>query len=135
MADWQFEIFVDDGCSLCKRESGWMRSLDAARGRLRITDIHSADFLNSQSEHGLTPDQAMRSIHGRFPDGQIVHGPAAFRAAYAAVDRGWLWAPTGWPIIRPLVDVAYRIFARWRYRRRMRTGCPLPGPAATQQQS
>ncbi len=105
---------------MCSRESRVMAKLDAGRGRLRITDINSTEFLNG--DHSIDPDTAMQSIHGRFPDGRIVEGPAVFRAAYDAVGWGWLWAPTGWPIIRPIVDVLYKLFARWRYRRRTKHG-------------
>jgi predicted DCC family thiol-disulfide oxidoreductase YuxK len=57
-----------------------------------------------------------------------------FREAYAAVGLGWLVAPTGWPILRPLFDVGYRWFARNRVRlgrifgRRCEDGrCAIPG--------
>jgi len=105
---------------MCSRESRLIATLDAGRGRLRITDLNSPAFLNG--DHGIDYDTAMRSIHGRFPGGRVVEGPAVFRAAYDAVGWGWIWAPTGWPIIRPVVDALYKLFATWRYHRRMKKG-------------
>ncbi|MFG0326187.1 MAG: thiol-disulfide oxidoreductase DCC family protein [Phycisphaerales bacterium JB037] len=122
MTTQRFEIFVDEGCRLCSHESRLLRRLDRNRDHLAITDLASLDFALLP----FTYDQAMRSIHGRLPDGTIVHGPEVFRRAYAAVGWGWLWAPTGWPIIRPIVDALYRVFAKWRYQRRMKQGCPIP---------
>jgi len=58
----------------------------------------------------------MARIHGVLSDGSVVEGMEVFRRAYAAVDLGWLLAPTRWPIIRPLADAAYRWFARNRLR-------------------
>ena len=124
----RFEIFVDGGCAMCSRESRLLARLDGGRGRLRITDVGSREFLDSGI--GLTYDEAMRSIHGRLPDGRIVHGAEVFRRAYDAVGLGWAWAPTGWPVIRPVVDALYTMFARWRYQRRMRSGCGVPAYAS-----
>lgn len=123
----RFEIFVDDGCSLCRREAGWLRRLDGGRGHLRITDINDPDF--AAGDHGLDFDTAMRSIYGRFPDGKVINGVDVFVAAYDAVGRGWLWSWTRWPLVRHVIDAAYRVFAARRYRRRMKQICPLPGAA------
>jgi predicted DCC family thiol-disulfide oxidoreductase YuxK len=43
-----------------------------------------------------------------------------FRRAYASVGLGWLVAPTGWPLVRPVFDKAYTWFARYRPRFRSR---------------
>lgn len=121
-----FEIFVDGGCGLCSREARLMARLDRGRGRLRITDIAAPGF--DPAPLGVTYDQAMRSILGRTADGRIVHGVEVFRRAYAAVGIGWVLAPTAWPVLRAVSDRAYTWFARWRYERRMRQGCPMPAP-------
>ncbi len=124
----RFEIFIDAGCSLCSHESKLLQRLDRGRGRLVVTDLQSLDF--ASGELGITYDDAMRQIYGRLPDGSLVRGVEVFRQAYRAVGWGWLWAPTGWPIIRQIVDALYERFAAWRYRKRMREGCGLPGNQA-----
>jgi predicted DCC family thiol-disulfide oxidoreductase YuxK len=37
-----------------------------------------------------------------------------FRQAYGLVGLGWLYAPSRWPLLRPLVDALYGLWARWR---------------------
>jgi predicted DCC family thiol-disulfide oxidoreductase YuxK len=60
--------------------------------------------------------ELMARIHGVLPDGSLVEGVEVFRQAYAAVGLGWLVAPTRWPGLRRLADLAYRVFARNRLR-------------------
>lgn len=105
---------------MCSREAAWLRRLDKGRGLLKLHDIAAPSF--DPEAHGIDLDDAMRTIHGRYPDGSVITGPEVFRAAYAAVGLGWLWAPTGWPLIKPIVDAVYRVFARRRYRLRLQ-GC------------
>lgn len=122
-----FEIFIDGGCSMCAHESRLMARLDRGRGRLGITDIASREFEPPTDDQGdrIGYETLMRSIHGRYPDGRVVHGVEVFRASYAAIGWGWLWAPTAWPIIRPVMDRFYTFFAAWRFKRRLRQGCGI----------
>jgi predicted DCC family thiol-disulfide oxidoreductase YuxK len=55
-------------------------------------------------------------FHGVLPAGTVIESVEVFRRAYAAVGLGWLMAPTRWPGLRRLADLAYRIFARNRLR-------------------
>ena len=105
-------ILVDGLCPLCKREGEFLRKLDKGRGKLAIVDITAADF--DPAAYGITQEQAMGQIHALTPEGTVVHGMEVFRRAYSAVGWGWLWAPTGWPVLRPIFDVFYRWFARNR---------------------
>ena len=91
-----------------------MARLDRGRGRLRIVDIAAEGF--DAGAYGLTQDGVMGSIHGVTAGGEVVTGMEVFRRAYGAVGWGWLWAPTGWPLLRPMFDVLYRWFARNRLR-------------------
>ncbi|MHC4910680.1 MAG: thiol-disulfide oxidoreductase DCC family protein [Planctomycetota bacterium] len=125
MSDWRFEILIDRGCRLCSREAQLMARLDRGRGNLRITDIGSAGV----APLGIDVDEAMRSIHGRWADGTVVHGVDVFRASYEVIGLGWLVAPTRLPGIRHLLDAAYRHFAQWRYTRRMLSGGNRPAGA------
>ena len=43
-------------------------------------------------------------------------GRAVVRQAYRAVGLGWILAPTGWPVLRPVFDWLYLGFARYRVR-------------------
>lgn len=107
-------ILIDGECPLCRREGEFMRRLDGGRGRLRFVDITAPGF--DAAAYGTTHDAAMGTIHALTPDGGVVTGMEVFRRAYAAVGWGWLVAPTGWPLVRPVVDRMYRWFARNRLR-------------------
>ena len=126
-----FTLFFDGECPFCVREVQWLlrRSRD---GRLAAIDIAAPEF--DAAAFGGTPESFMARIHGRRADGTMIDGMQVFREAYAAVGLGWLVAPTGWPILRPLFDAGYRWFARNRVRlgrifgRRCEDGrCAIPG--------
>jgi len=110
----EFTILLDGDCPLCLHEANLLRRLDGGRGRLELVDIAAEDF--NAARYGTTFEAVMGSIHGVLPDGALVHGVEVFRRAYAAVGWGWLWAPTGWPVVKPIVDAAYRFFAKHRLR-------------------
>ena len=107
-------VLIDGDCPLCKHEAGLLERLDKGRGRLRLVDITAPDF--DASDYGRTYDEVMGHIHGVTPEGEIVTGMEVFRQAYRAIGWGWLWAPTGWPVLRPIFDAAYRFFAKHRLR-------------------
>lgn len=77
-----------------------------------MVDIAAAGF--DPSRYGATMGEVMGTIHGVTPEGRVITGMEVFRRAYAAVGWGWLLAPTGWPVLRPVFDAAYRFFARHR---------------------
>ena len=116
-----FTILIDSECPLCRHEANLLQRLDRGRGRLTIVDIASTDF--DPASVGRTMDDVMGTIHGVRDDGTVVTGVEVFRGAYGAVGWGWLWAPTRWPLIRPMVDAAYRWFAKHRLRLTGRGGC------------
>ena len=41
---------------------------------------------------------------------------AVFQEAYRLVGLGWIYAPVEWPVIGPLAQVVYRLWARLRLR-------------------
>ena len=108
-----FRILMDGGCPLCRREGRFVEWVDAGRNRVVIEDISRPDF--DPSRYGLNHEQVMREIHGVTWDGRILRGMEVFRKAYGLLGLGFLLAPTGWPIIRPIADAAYRLFARNRH--------------------
>lgn len=114
MAPWPMLILVDGECPLCRREANFLTRLDKGRGRLRFEDITDPAF--DAAKYGTTFDAVMGQIHAVLPDGRVIRGLEVFRHAYAAVGWGWALAPTAWPIIKPIADLAYRLFARIRPR-------------------
>jgi predicted DCC family thiol-disulfide oxidoreductase YuxK len=126
--DGPLRILIDGDCPLCRREARLLERLDRDRGRLEMVDIAASAF--DPSRFGLTMEHVMGEIHAVLPDGRLVTGMEVFRRAYAAVGLGWLLAPSGWPVLRPLFDVLYRWFARNRLRLTGRCGdrCTIRSP-------
>ncbi|MCA9306096.1 MAG: DUF393 domain-containing protein [Phycisphaerales bacterium] len=114
-------LLIDGKCPLCSRESAFLMRRDKGRGRLRVVDIAASDF--DPAPYGRSFEELMGRIHAVAADGSIITGMEVFRRAYKAIGLGWLLAPTGWPIIRPVADAAYRWFARNRHRLGRRNSC------------
>ena len=110
---WSLALLFDGDCPLCTREIAWLRRRDRA-GRLAFVDIAAPAF--DPDAYGRTRQQLLAAMHAQRPDGALLAGADVFREAYALVGLGWLVAPTRWPLLRPLVDAAYRLFARHRER-------------------
>jgi predicted DCC family thiol-disulfide oxidoreductase YuxK len=111
---WQIRVFYDGECALCSREIRFLEKRDRGRKRIQFQDISRPDF--DPATYGLDAQQLMARIHATLPDGSVVEGVEVFRRAYAMVGLGWLLAPTRWPGLRRLADLAYRVFARNRLR-------------------
>lgn len=114
MNDWKVEVFFDGDCPLCMREIRMLRRLDRERGRIRFTDITSADF--DPSEHGQDYATFMARIQGRTSDGRWIEGVDVFTELYGAVGFGALVELARLPGVRPVLDLAYRAFAKNRLR-------------------
>lgn len=106
-------IFYDGYCPLCQSEMRQLKKYDS-QGTLQFEDIQSPAF--SERFPALDWHALNARIHVQLPDGSLVTGLDATYQAWAAVGKGWLYAPLRWPVIRPLADLAYNFFARHRYR-------------------
>ena len=56
----------------------------------------------------------MGRIHAINSSGEVLKDVLVFREAYRLVGLGWVYAPTTWRVLGPLVEEVYRIWARWR---------------------
>lgn len=130
----EITVLYDGQCPLCVREIEMLRRRAPEGRRAAFEDIAAPGF--EPGRYGKTHAELMARIHGVLPDGRVIEGMAVFRRVYAAVGLGWLLAPTGWPLLRPLFDAAYRWFARNRLRLTGRAGecsdrcTPLPRRAS-----
>lgn len=109
-----FEVFFDGQCPLCKREIEMIRRQDKSK-KLELTDISRSDF----SSDDFSLDTLMREIHGRMPNGEYVKGVEVFREIYQRIGFSGIVASTRLPVIRQLLDVAYRCFAFLRFKHAM----------------
>ena len=107
-----FEVFFDGACRLCTKEIGMLRALDKHH-RIIFTDIAAAEF-DAERETGLTYDQLMAEIHGRFADGTLVTGVEVFRQLYGRVGFSWAVWTTRLPGLSQSLDLGYRYFAKNR---------------------
>ena len=98
------------------------------RGRMKLTDITATDF--DPSTTGITMDALMKEIHGRYSNGTIVVGVEVFREIYSRLGLGLLVKPTRWVVIDWPINLAYRVFAHFRYRAALKrfnkSSCELP---------
>jgi predicted DCC family thiol-disulfide oxidoreductase YuxK len=105
-------ILYDGHCPLCLAKRDFLMRRDTGAA-LAFADIRSPDF--QSQEISVRIEQLEKEIYCITPDGRILRGMEVIRAAYQAVGIGWLAAPTGWPILRPMFDALYRWVAKNRY--------------------
>lgn len=111
--DWKIKLLYDGDCPLCMREVNFLQKKDAGRGLVKFVDI--ADENYDPAEHaGIDFETAMGRIHAVMADGTVVKNVEVFRRIYGILGIGWLYAPTQWPLIGPIVDKLYDIWAGWR---------------------
>ena len=113
MAKPQLTLLFDGACPLCRREVEALRSRDQGKGLICFVDIDVQDY-DPAAHGGISYREAMGRIHAIGADGQVIVDVAAFREAYRLVGLGWLYAPTTWPLLKPLVDGIYGLWANWR---------------------
>lgn len=109
----ELTLLFDGACPLCLREVTTLRRRDGDQGRLAFVDVDNPAY-DPARYGGITYPEAMGRMHAIRADGQVIRDVEVFRAAYALVGLGWLYAPTRWPLLRPLVDALYGLWARWR---------------------
>ncbi|MBD9357271.1 thiol-disulfide oxidoreductase DCC family protein [Methylomonas albis] len=111
--EYDLTLLYDGRCPICRQEVTWLQSRNK-QNKLALQDIHAEGF--SPAHYGKSLDELMAEIHGVRADGRLIKGMPVFYAAYSAVGLGWLMAPTGWPLLKPLFDRLYAWFARHRLR-------------------
>ncbi|MFM7267225.1 MAG: thiol-disulfide oxidoreductase DCC family protein [Cyanobium sp.] len=115
----QLTLLYDGGCPLCLREVRFLerrdRRLHPEQPRLGFVDIDAPGY-GAEAHGGISYREAMGRIHAIAADGTVLRDVAVFRQAYALVGLGWLYAPTTWPLLAPLVNGLYGLWASARLR-------------------
>jgi predicted DCC family thiol-disulfide oxidoreductase YuxK len=112
-------ILYNDACPICRAEIAHYRARAEVTGAaIDFEDLNAADLDGWR----LTPEQAMRRMHARLPDGRIVSGVEAFARIWEALPGyRWLARLLRLPGVRHLAEFGYnRIAAPWLYRRHLR---------------
>lgn len=110
---WQIKLLYDGDCPLCLREVNFLQKKDAGRGLVKFVDIAS-DAYNPADHGGIDFATAMGRIHAVLADGTVIKNVEVFRRIYGILGIGWMYAPTRWPLIGPIVDKLYDIWADLR---------------------
>lgn len=101
-------LYYDGQCPLCSKEMQRLERLHD--GQLRLVDIH-----NNALPEGKGRAELLEVLHLRDKNGQWISGLDANVKAWQHTTWGWLFAWLRWPIIAPLADRLYRLWARRRY--------------------
>ena len=87
---------------------------------MAFVDIDAPDY-RAEENGGVDFETAMGRIHAVLADGTVIRNVEVFRQIYSVLGIGWLYAPTKWPVVGPLVDKLYDF---WADRRLAWTGRP-----------
>ena len=99
----EVNIIYDSKCNICKLEIDFLAKRDAEKINVGAPKLKMTDY-----------KKGLASIHAVLPDGKVVSGVSVFALAYEQVKLGWLFKITTWPIVKNIVDVGYKVFAKYR---------------------
>jgi predicted DCC family thiol-disulfide oxidoreductase YuxK len=75
-----------------------------------ITD----DTYRPEEHGGVDFEAAMGRIHAILADGTVIQNLEVFRQIYEVLGMGWIYAITRWPVIGPIAEGLYGLWADWR---------------------
>lgn len=107
-------VYYDGGCRVCSAEIAYYQRRDRD-GRLRCLDITAPDFV--PADHGRSLEEFMARLHVRAADGAFTTGVAAFVAIWQVLPQRryrWLSHFFSLPLVRPIAETGYTVFARNR---------------------
>lgn len=104
-------IFYDSHCPLCMKEMQHLRASDLNQ-RIDLVDLHDENF--SSRYPMINKDTAMGKLHGQLSSGEMIYGLDVTCVAWSVVGKyRWLKILRA-PVIKPVADVFYKLFARYR---------------------
>lgn len=108
-------VFFDGKCGLCSKEINYYRKI-APDGIFIWHDItKSADDLKA---NGISLSQGLKLLHTKDIDGKFYVGVDSFILIWKQLKRWRLLAIfVSLPIIKQIINFAYKIFANWRFKR------------------
>lgn len=116
-------VLYDGGCPLCRREIAHYIRLDR-HNRINWIDIWSKREL--LEEAGIEFEDAMKLLHTIDARGNIKVGAYSFVLIWRELPYYRHLAKVVETFhLTKVIDIAYRLFARWRYRSRCKDGCRL----------
>ena len=109
------KVFYDGKCGLCSREIKHYKKISPS-GTFDWVDItECSDILKDE---GLDFNATLKLLHAKDNHGNLHIGVDAFILIWKQL-KYWKILATlaSLPIIRPLANISYKIFANWRFKR------------------
>jgi len=107
----ELTIFYDGGCPLCLKEMRHLFKADI-NNQILFVDINDSGFQSNYPS--VDRDQANRILHGWLPDGTVLLGLDVTCKAWSLVGKGHWLSILRWPFIKPIADLTYLVFAKYR---------------------
>lgn len=108
-------VFYDGQCGLCSKEINHYRKI-AAEGVFDWQDL--TEDVSKLEAYGVSYADGLRFLHATDEQGKLHVGVDAFVLIWKQLKRWRLLARlVSLPVIYPLADLVYRVFARWRFNR------------------
>ena len=107
----ELTIFYDGGCPLCMKEMRHLHQADS-KNKILFVDINANDFQSNYPT--IKKDEANRILHGWVADGSLILGLDVTCKAWSLVGKGRWLAVLRWPLIKPVADLFYLFFAKYR---------------------
>ena len=105
-------VLFDGGCPLCQREVSFLSSKDVS-SLISFVDINSSSY-KPELFSDISYREAMGRLHAIKASGEVIKDLDVFREAYRIVGLGWIYAPTTLPVVAPVFDRVYQLWASWR---------------------
>ena len=103
-------IFYDSKCPLCSAEMDKLKQLDVTN-QISLIDLHNEQLMEQHAD--IIFESAMKILHGKY-QGKIIFGLEVTYVAWRLVGKGKWVAPLNWPVIKPVANMTYHLFAKFR---------------------
>lgn len=109
---YELTIYFDGLCPLCHREMQQIKRRDK-QNLIALVDINRIDFEKNYPH--IDRKHANDILHGELANGAILLGLDVTHKAWSLVGCGKLTSLLRMPLVRPVADKAYLVFAKYRY--------------------
>lgn len=104
-------IFYDSQCPLCLAEMQQLKAYDNDN-RIHLVSLHAEDF-HLHYPH-IDREKADQILHGMQDNGEMLYGLDVTCSAWTLVGKYKWLKVLRWPLVQPVADIVYLVFARYR---------------------